>query len=335
MKVSVLMPVYNGAQYLQEAIDSILNQTFKDFELIIIDDGSLDESAEIIRLNADNDSRIVPLKNRQNLGICVTLNKGLDAAKGEYIIRMDCDDISHPDRFAVQVDFMDSHPDYGMAGSKIRVFGEGIKPYIFCFDEDWRMCMADMIFSTCVAHPAVILRNNVIQKYNLRYDDRFRGVEDFYMWWQLAKFSKITNIQKPLLNYRIHKKQVTKNYKNEIYLKMLQSFLEERLFFLKVDLSKRQKEIVIRYILKDYQFNDEEMCEFIETCSKILYSIKKNNREIFSSTKLVLAEAISLCMIKSKLITKSVNFYYRMAYWNGCMPVAWYIKSRLYQILGI
>ena len=105
MKVSVIMPVYNGAQYLQEAIDSILQQTYRDFEFIIIDDGSTDNSLEIIRMNADLDKRIVLLQNEQNSGICVTLNKGLEVAKGEYIVRMDCDDISELNRLAIPVSY--------------------------------------------------------------------------------------------------------------------------------------------------------------------------------------------------------------------------------------
>lgn len=131
MKVSVLMPVYNGAQYLQEAIDSILGQTYKDFEFVIIDDGSTDESAVIIANNAAKDNRIVSLRNENNLGICVALNKGLDISKGEYIVRMDCDDISEQNRLEVQVAFMDSHPEFGLVGSKIRIFGDGIRqPYV-------------------------------------------------------------------------------------------------------------------------------------------------------------------------------------------------------------
>ena len=152
MKVSVIMPVYNGAQYLQEAIDSILQQTYRDFEFIIIDDGSTDNSLEIIRMNADLDKRIVLLQNEQNSGICVTLNKGLEVAKGEYIVRMDCDDISELNRLAIQVAFMDSHPEYGLVGSNTKIFGEEIvNPYVFYFDEDWRMCVVDMIYATCMA----------------------------------------------------------------------------------------------------------------------------------------------------------------------------------------
>lgn len=114
------MPAYNAEKYLREAIDSILAQTFTDFELIIINDGSTDFTKDIIL--SYTDQRIRYIENEQNSGICVTLNKGLDAARGRYIARMDSDDISLPRRLEVQVQYMDSHPEIGVAGTDIEIF---------------------------------------------------------------------------------------------------------------------------------------------------------------------------------------------------------------------
>lgn len=335
MKVSVLMPVYNGEKYLQESIDSILKQTYSDFELIIIDDGSTDNSSKIIRMNSDRDKRIVYLRNEKNSGICITLNRGLEVARGEYIVRMDCDDIAETNRIMKQVAFMDTHPEYGMAGSKIRIFGEGTTPYIFDFDEDWRMCLANMIFATCSAHPAVIIRNKVIKEHNLYYDDRFRGIEDFYMWWQLAKFSKITNLQECLLNYRIHKNQITQKKVDADHFNMSQSFFEERLNFLQITLTQEQKLLVLRYIFNDYPFNDEEISSFIDSCKKILSDLQKSHKELLPYAKLAIAKAISLCVTQSQLPLQSIKKYYTQAYRKGCMPTKWFIKSRIRQIIGI
>lgn len=334
MKVSVLMPVYNGAQYLQEAIDSILNQTYRDFELIIVDDGSTDDSPAIIYINAERDNRVVSLKNEQNSGICVTLNKGLDAAKGEYIIRMDCDDISELDRIEKQVAFMETHSEYGLLGSNIRVFGDGIETYVFDFDEDWRMCIADMIFATCVAHPAIIMRKKLIQKYHLRYDDSFRGMEDYYMWWQIAKYAKISNLQEPLLNYRYHQKQVTQKKVDDKHRAMTMTFIKERLIDLQISLTEQKKILLMRYIYSDFQYSDNEMKEFIMLCKKILLDIKKHKPELISSAKLVMAKAISQSVNKSGLITMPRKKYYYQAYFQGCMPTMWFIKSCLHQIIG-
>ena len=116
------MPVYNGERYLREAIDSILNQTFKDFEFLIINDGSTDLSVEIIESYADK--RISLAHNGQNLGLITTLNRGFDLACGEYIARMDCDDISLPDRLEKQVVFMDNHPEIGICGSWVSAISD-------------------------------------------------------------------------------------------------------------------------------------------------------------------------------------------------------------------
>ena len=121
--VSVVMPVYNGSKYLKEAIDSILNQTFTNFELIIINDGSTDNSEDIIF--SYQDRRIYYLKNEHNKGICITLNRGLDNARGKYIARMDCDDISMPQRLAKQVNYLERHRDVGALGTDIITFGKG------------------------------------------------------------------------------------------------------------------------------------------------------------------------------------------------------------------
>lgn len=338
MKVSVLMPVYNGALYLQEAIDSILNQTFKDFELIIIDDGSSDDSLKIIRMNADKDKRIVVLENKQNSGICVTLNKGLDIAKGEYIARMDCDDISESNRLAVQIEFMERNPEYGLVGSNTKIFGDNISvPYIFNFDEDWRMCIADMIYATCVAHPAVMMRANILREKHLRYNDEFRGLEDFYMWWQFAKISKITNIQQPLLNYRHHKKQETQKVHDEKHMAKGIRFFNERLEYLNIHLTEQQKTLMLKYIYGGSVYNDSELDDFILLSRKILADVKMTRPELVGATRLVMAKAISLALNTSYRVNKinrSKAYYTRKAYINGCMPIMWFIKSRVHQILG-
>ena len=120
--VTVLMPVYNGEMYLREAIDSILHQTFTDFEFLIINDGSTDNSETII-LSYD-DSRIRYEKNDSNLKLIATLNKGIELAKGKYIVRMDADDISIPDRIEKQVAFLEKNPDVGICGSWFTAFGQ-------------------------------------------------------------------------------------------------------------------------------------------------------------------------------------------------------------------
>ena len=126
-RISVIMPAYNAEKYIREAIDSILAQTYTDFEFIIIDDASTDATASIVE--SYSDERIRFFRNEHNMGVANTLNRGLDLAVGEYIARMDSDDISLPERFAKQVEFMDTHTDVIVCGSNAIVFGDGINEY--------------------------------------------------------------------------------------------------------------------------------------------------------------------------------------------------------------
>src|SRR3989339_1795602 len=125
--ISVVMPVYNSAKYLSSSIESILNQTFSNFELIIIDDGSTDSTSQIIKKYIKLDKRIITVKNKTNLGICNSLNTGLRLAKGKYIARMDGDDWSYPERLFKQIFFMESHPKTVICGGAIEVCDDNLR----------------------------------------------------------------------------------------------------------------------------------------------------------------------------------------------------------------
>ncbi len=207
-KISVVMPVYNGEKYLRETMDSILNQTFTDFEFIIINDASKDNTEEIIK--SYEDDRIVYLINEQNLGVAGTLNCGIENAKGEYIARIDADDIAVPERFQKQVAFMDAHPDVGLCGSCVRIFDESGTERDFVYSEIDEVLRVDMLFNCPFAHPSIMLRKSILDKNNLTYNVKYEKAEDYRMWYDMMKVSKGHNLQTPLLRYRHHQGQVTK-----------------------------------------------------------------------------------------------------------------------------
>lgn len=197
-KVTVLMPVYNSAQYLVEAINSILNQTWSDFEFLIIDDASEDDSLKII--NSFNDKRIRIIHNEVNLKLVGALNKGVDLARGDYIVRMDSDDISLPFRLWEQVKFMDKNPDIGISGGWLQNFGANdIVTHYPVSDEEIR---ATMPFRNPFAHPSMIMRRNFLNHYNLRYNMDYAYVEDYELWIRCSKLTKMANIEKVLVLYR-------------------------------------------------------------------------------------------------------------------------------------
>lgn len=332
--VSVVMPAYNAEKYLREAIDSILAQTFDDFEFIIVNDGSTDSTKEII-LSYD-DPRIIYLENEQNSGICVTLNKGLDAARGKYIARMDADDISLPERFAHQVAYLDAHPEVGVLGSFVeRITENGLTIDFPPSETNPYKCRASLLFSPCVAHPATMLRVSVLNDHKLRYDDNYRGMEDFYLWWNLSQHTQISNIETVLLKYRIHQNQVTQASINEDFLIHQQRFVRERLSRFGNDFTKQEIECFLKYMFSRKSFDDGELETFIHSLSKIVRSIK-TDRKFRSSQKLVAGKAISYSYdLSSENLEKSNLYYMFNAYRQSCMPLSWIVRRIYHQFFRI
>lgn len=197
--VSVILPVYNAEKYLEEAIESILNQSFDDFELIIIDDGSTDLSASIIQ--SYQDQRIVFISNHQNKRLIETLNIGLSRAKGKYIARMDADDISLPDRLSKQVEFLENNIDYVLVGTNYQTFGFSSEVSdLPITDEEIKL---ELFFKCPLAHPTVMIRNEVIQKKQIYYPAEFLHMEDIALWFKLMNEGKFANLRDVLLKYRI------------------------------------------------------------------------------------------------------------------------------------
>lgn len=217
MKISVIMPAYNAEKYIKEAIDSILNQTYADFEFIIINDGSSDRTEEIIL--SYNDPRIVYVKNEKNLGVASSLNRGLETAGGEYIARMDSDDISMPERFEKQVAYLKNHESTVVLGTAINSFdGIGFQSQK-TFSQDLEDMKVDLFFSCGLAHPSVMMRRDVIRELG-GYDPNYNGLEDYELWCRVIEKYEITTLPDILLRYRIHENQVTKNPSEEYRTQM-------------------------------------------------------------------------------------------------------------------
>jgi glycosyltransferase involved in cell wall biosynthesis len=208
VSISVVLAVYNGQMYLKEAIDSILSQTFADFEFIIIDDGSTDSTSEII-LNY-SDPRIVYLKNETNKGLIYSLNRGLSVSKGKYIARMDSDDIALPKRFRKQYDYMESHPETGICGSNVEAFFNTCdKKIIIRFPKTDHLIRTYTFFQPPFSHPSVMMRRKILIDNHLKYSEKYLHAEDYALWVDLLKYTKAYNIPAVLLRYRIHEKSVT------------------------------------------------------------------------------------------------------------------------------
>lgn len=210
-QVTVLMPVYNAARFLAEAIKSILGQSFTDFEFLIINDGSTDKSLDIIKQFAVQDKRI-KIINRKNKGLVASLNEGVGLAKGKYIARQDADDISLPARLEQQLEYLENHPDTGLLGTNLKVIdekGEQVPPSIANVDlltspDDLKLAE---IFSNQFAHGSVIVRTDLIKESN--YDDSYKHAEDYDLWTRISHKTALANLKEPLYVWRFHEKGVT------------------------------------------------------------------------------------------------------------------------------
>jgi len=201
-RISVIMPAYNAQQFLEESISSILKQTFTDFELLIGDDGSTDRTEEIIR--SFRDERITVIRNEKNLGIVPTLNKLIEASRGEYIARQDSDDISLPSRLEKQVRFLDKHPETGLCGTNMTWFGSKRKRLFMPLrDEDIKVYM---LVNNPVCQPTIMIRKSSLKKY---FDPSLEVAEDYALCYELSKTSKLANLSDSLLNYRWHNANIS------------------------------------------------------------------------------------------------------------------------------
>ncbi len=312
--VSVLMSVYNAEKYLKEAIQSVLTQTYENFEFIIVDDGSEDNSLSII--NQIKDERIRLIVNEKNKGLIYSLNKGLETAVGKYVIRMDADDISDPERFDTQIRYMEKHPEIGISGTAYQSFGEGFSSKTRILESNPLQNKADLMFYPVLAHPSVIMRKSVLDENNLRYSEEFKNAEDYGLWVEASNFTKISNIRKKLLNYRILDKSITRqankdfNSRFNIHKKIYQ------LYFERIGLHLSDQELLLHFIISDnnrFRDNDRFSSKQIDSYFKKLNQFvgklphSKYYQQALSKRKLGLA---IIKKRKTQVFLNAISYFY-------------------------
>ncbi len=210
--ISVVMSTYNTElKMLQQAVESILSQTFREFEFIIIDDGSTDESVDY--LNQLQDERIRLIRNPVNIGLTKSLNIGLKAAKGKYIARMDADDISLPQRFEKQYAYMEAHPNVILCGARIASFNKdpshpvGISPVVSSDMEEYRVLL--LFRDPGPYHPTAFFRHQTLLEHHVIYDESLIYAQDYGMWETISHLGQVYVMQDVLLHYRRHEKQIS------------------------------------------------------------------------------------------------------------------------------
>lgn len=203
--VTVLMPVFDGERFLREAIESILAQTYADFEFMIIDDGSTDASLDIVM--SYKDARIRLLRNERNLGLTASLNRGLALAKGQYLARMDADDISLPTRLARQIALMEAHQTVGVCGTWAELRGKESHD-VWRYPTDPDLIHAHLLFASVLVHASVIMNRTLLEKHQLQYSPSFVCAQDYELWARAARCFPLANVPEILLIHRVHSEQV-------------------------------------------------------------------------------------------------------------------------------
>jgi hypothetical protein len=203
--VTVLMAVYNGQQYLSEAIESVLHQTYGDFEFIIVDDGSADATEGILKAYAAQDSRIVLLRHEHNIGLTKSLNEGLSIAQGVYLARQDADDVSLSGRFEMQVTYLDAHPAVGLLGTAYSVInGGGECLATFHHPQLNTEILWQMLFHNAFCHTSMMWRRNLVEMEGGGYDERLLYSQDYELWVRLMQTTTGANLDLPLVAWRQH-----------------------------------------------------------------------------------------------------------------------------------
>jgi len=266
--LTVFMPVYNGENYLQAAINSILAQSFQDFELLIIDDGSTDRSAEIIR--SFDSKKIRFLQNEQNKGLIFTQAKAIAASSKKYWAVLDCDDWAYPQRLEKQIRFLEQNPDYAAVGSWVESIDAADKHLgIWKLPYQSTEIRVKLLFQNCFAHSAMMLRRKVLDE--MSYRVTFYPSEDYDLWVRISRKYKLANLPEVLLKYRIHTQSISQTQNQKQHTSVLK-IIEEQLAILQIFPSQNQLDthLQLAHLEKNIDF------ERLKTWLEILY--EQNNR---------------------------------------------------------
>lgn len=297
MKVTILLPAYNAALYLRDSLDSIMRQAFKDFDVLLIDDGSMDDTSKIAIEYSNIDRRIKYYKNEKNIGLIKTLNKGLSLAKGEYIVRMDADDIMFDDRLYKQVKYMDSNPECFVCGGQMEYIGglTGMAPIL---PQKYEDLLYLSLINCPLYHPTTIIRNSAIKQFGLKYNDSYKHAEDYKFWSDIifSHPNSIANIKDVVLFYRISNNQITTKYSDEQDL-----------------ISKIVRRENVQHVLVPYGIKLPEVvnCEIIEKVSSLIRKEHIDAAEILTLVLCMLYMSMenSYVRIKHFILSKDYSLF--------------------------
>jgi glycosyltransferase involved in cell wall biosynthesis len=308
-QITVIMPVYNGMPFLKDAVDSIINQDFQDFELIILNDASTDDSADFI--NGLGDPRIVKVHHSVNQGLINTLNEGLKLSRGKFIARMDQDDISYKHRFSRQLSFFYNNQNISMCGTFARIIGSDSILTYPTEHEELRLAMLEL---NPFIHPSTMFKSSIIKDYGLYYKDDYKSAEDYEFWFNMSSKVSVANVPEVLLDYRVHPKQISSNDRktqitsaDKVRFNAVESIIGR-------NLSEDEKNIHFKFL---YGVNTDSF-----QMRRVLHWIEKLKKENFENG-IYLSSIFNNWIFKSKVRFLKENFL-----WNNSDFKKWGVVIR-------
>jgi len=217
--ISVVMPVFNAGPFLRESVASILGQTHREIQFLIIDDGSTDPETRSHLKAAACDKRVQLIARETRNGISSALNIGIDRAAGEFIARMDADDISHPQRLERQLEFMFRNPAVGVCGTAMECFGPGIQRLRITHPQNPEEVKCRLLLSCPISHPTVMFRRRFLEQFRLRYNEKFPVAQDYELWTRCSSHFPMANLKECLLQYRVHPGQNQREETRHAFIK--------------------------------------------------------------------------------------------------------------------
>jgi glycosyltransferase involved in cell wall biosynthesis len=268
--ISVVMAVYNGERFVQRAIDSVLKQTFPDFELIIVNDGSIDGTSDILAKASLEDGRIKVLENESNSGLIETRNKSIEYAKGKYIAVLDSDDECAPNRLEVQYNFMEMHPDVGLCGARfVKKFANGSEG-MWDFPELDSAIRRRMFWGVGHLNSSVIMRRQVLMDHHIRYHPSFPVSEDFKLFFDIGKYAKMHNLRDVLGTYHFHDEQQTA-VKKELIGICSAKIAHEHFELLGINLDQYNRELITKFYNFNFPFKGLELRDLSLLLSQFIH----------------------------------------------------------------
>ncbi len=320
--VTIILPVYNAEKHLNEAIDSILHQSYSFFELVLINDGSSDRSEEIIL--AYSDRRIRYIKNAQNIGLIDTLNLGFSLAQGKYIARMDNDDIALPDRIEKQVAFLESNPNIGLLGSGYTIFGD--KNEVVNYPKNNDDLKLATLFYNPFCHPSIILRKQIMDDNNLRFKKEYIHAEEYKLWTELLFLTECHNLEDNLLMYRSHASQISRVHR-QAQLEKTTLIQKEYLKNAGFELSDRGFKSIFSIASKSTLNNPDAVLERLESLEKVV----KQNEKIHFFNHDKLKQKLSILykntILELSKMNKSIYQHYRSS--TLSKSIHWTLKQKI------